>query len=58
MAAVALVTAARSTIFLAPGVRFDADQAVVGLMATHISEGRAFPLFWGSSGNRVGDVKA
>ena len=31
---------------MAPGVRFDADQAVVGLMAKHISEGRAFPLFF------------
>ena len=46
MAAVVVVTAARSAIFLAPGVRFDADQAVVGLMAKHISEGRAFPLFF------------
>ena len=31
---------------MAPGVRFDADQAVVGLMAKHISEGRAFPVFF------------
>lgn len=46
MAAVVLVTAARSTMFLAPGVRLDSDQAVVGLMAKHISEGRAFPLFF------------
>ena len=46
VAAVVLVTAARCTMFLAPGVRFDSDQAVVGLMAKHISEGRAFPLFF------------
>lgn len=33
-----------------PGVRFDADQAIVGLMAKHISEGRAFPIyFYGQS---------
>ena len=25
---------------------FDSDQAVTGLMAKHISEGRAFPIFW------------
>ncbi len=25
---------------------FDSDQAVTGLMAKHISEGRAFPVFW------------
>ena len=37
---------APSAIFMAPGVRFDADQAVVGLMAAHISEGRAFPVFF------------
>jgi hypothetical protein len=27
-------------------VHFDSDQAIVGLMAKHISEGRAFPLFF------------
>ncbi len=37
---------ARAVPFMAPGVRFDADQAVVGLMAKHISEGRAFPVFF------------
>ena len=31
---------------MVPGVRFDADQAIVGLMAKHISEGRAFPVFF------------
>ena len=25
---------------------FDSDQAITGLMAKHISEGRAFPVFW------------
>ena len=35
---------------MVPGVRFDADQAIVGLMAKHISEGRAFPVhFYGQS---------
>ncbi len=37
---------ARAVPFMAAGVRFDADQAVVGLMAKHISEGRAFPVFF------------
>ncbi len=46
----ALAVVARSAPFMAPGVRFDADQAVVGLMAKHISEGRAFPVyFYGQS---------
>ena len=43
---VAAVAIARSVVFMMPGVRFDADQAVVGLMAKHISEGRAFPVFF------------
>ncbi len=47
---VALVVAARGVLFMQPGVRFDADQAIVGLMAKHISEGRAFPIyFYGQS---------
>jgi hypothetical protein len=29
-----------------PAAHFDSDQAIVGLMAKHISEGRAFPLFF------------
>jgi len=29
-----------------PGAHFDSDQAIVGLMAKHISEGRAFPLYF------------
>lgn len=33
-------------MFMAPGVRMDADQAIVGLMAKHIAEGRAFPVYY------------
>ena len=37
---------ARSLVFLIwPTAYFDSDQAVFGLMATHISEGRAWPMF-------------
>jgi hypothetical protein len=37
---------ARSAVFLIwEHASFDSDQAIFGLMATHISEGRAFPLF-------------
>jgi len=44
----AALVAVRAVPFMAPGVRLDADQAVVGLMAKHISEGRAFPVhFYG-----------
>jgi hypothetical protein len=25
---------------------FDSDQAITGLMAKHLAEGRAFPVFW------------
>jgi hypothetical protein len=33
-----------------PSVHFDSDQAIIGLMAKHVSEGRAFPLyFYGQS---------
>src|SRR3954463_2817395 len=43
----ALIVAARSAVFVfAPGAHFDADQAVTGLMAKHLSELRAFPVFW------------
>ena len=28
------------------GLHFDSDQAVVGLMAKHVSEGRAWPLYY------------
>jgi hypothetical protein len=46
LAAAALLVAARGALFMVPGLRFDADQGIVGLMAKHISEGRAFPLFF------------
>jgi hypothetical protein len=46
LAVAALVVVARGVPFMAPGVRFDADQAVMGLMAKHIAEGRAFPLYF------------
>jgi hypothetical protein len=40
------VALARSTVFLAwPESYFDSDQAVFGLMARHLAELRAFPLF-------------
>ena len=36
----------RSAIFVFwPQSYFDSDQAIFGLMAKHIAEGRAFPLF-------------
>jgi hypothetical protein len=49
--AVVLATAAlvvlRSYIFVRYGPAFfDSDQAIVGLMAKHLSEGRGFPLFY------------
>jgi hypothetical protein len=38
---------ARSIVFLSwEQASFDSDQAVTGLMAKHLSEGRAFPLFY------------
>ena len=42
--AVALVLL-RSAVFVLFESNFDSDQALIGLMAKHISEGRAFPLF-------------
>jgi hypothetical protein len=42
----AVLVLARSVVFaFAPQAFFDADQGVMGLMAKHLSEGRAFPLF-------------
>jgi hypothetical protein len=50
LAVVVLVVAAvliRTAVFVCwEHSSFDSDQAVVGLMAKHISEGRAFPLFF------------
>ena len=46
-ALVVCVVLFRSGVFvLWPQAHFDADSAVTGLMALHISEGRAFPVFW------------
>jgi hypothetical protein len=46
LAAVLALAAARSAAFvLWPPLHFDADQAVIGLMAKHLLEGRAFPVF-------------
>jgi len=46
MAIAALVIVVRSAIFVFwEQAEFDSDQAVIGLMAKHLSEGRAFPLF-------------
>jgi hypothetical protein len=40
------IVAARSAVFLVwPESYFDADQAIVGLMAKHLAELRAFPMF-------------
>jgi hypothetical protein len=42
-----LLVVARSYVFAAyEHSFFDSDQAIVGLMAKHLSEGRAFPLFF------------
>lgn len=41
-----LMVLARSWVYLwFPHASFDSDQAIVGLMAKHLSEGRAFPLY-------------
>jgi hypothetical protein len=42
----AVLTAARCASFVVfEGVRFDSDQALIGLMALHLVEGRALPVF-------------
>ena len=42
-----LLVIARSGVFLVwEQAHVTSDQAIVGLMATHIAEGRAFPLFF------------
>jgi hypothetical protein len=47
VAALAALVAARSAVFvLWPQAHFDSDQAVTGLMAKHLAELRAFPVFW------------
>ena len=45
--AVAALVLFRSGVFtLWPQAHFDADSAITGLMAKHLAEGRAFPLFY------------
>jgi hypothetical protein len=45
--ALAVLVVARSLVFVFwPASQFDSDQAVTGLMATHLAELRAFPVFW------------
>jgi hypothetical protein len=47
LAVLTALVIARSAVFVFwPQSHFDSDQAVTGLMATHLSELRAFPLFW------------
>ena len=42
-----VLTIARSAVFVFAGTsHFDADQAVTGLMAKHLSELRALPVYW------------
>jgi hypothetical protein len=46
-ASVSAIVLARAAVFLvSPESYFDSDQAVVGLMAKHLSELRAFPVFF------------
>lgn len=46
---------ARSLVFLVyEQSLFDSDQAIVGLMAKHLAEGRAFPLFYYGQGFLLG----
>jgi hypothetical protein len=45
--ALSALVVARSAVFVfSAGSQFDSDQAVTGLMAKHLSELRAFPVFW------------
>src|SRR5437764_3155043 len=46
MAAVLLVLVRSAAMLAFVQLDFDSDQAIVGLMAKHLSEGRAFPLFF------------
>src|SRR5437764_9805843 len=47
VAAAAAIIAIRSIVWICfEQSDFDSDQAVVGLMAKHLAEGRAFPLFF------------
>src|SRR6185503_11875826 len=45
--ALAALVVLRSLVFVGwPASHFDSDQAVTGLMAKHLAELRAFPVFW------------
>jgi hypothetical protein len=44
--AAAIVAFRALVLLMFEQVAFDSDQAIVGLMATHLSQGRAFPLFF------------
>ena len=45
--AVTVLVILRSLVFVFwPAAHFDSDQAITGLMAKHLSELRAFPVFW------------
>jgi hypothetical protein len=47
LAALTALVLLRSAVFVfSPASHFDSDQAVTGLMAKHLSELRAFPVFW------------
>jgi hypothetical protein len=47
LAVLTVLVIARSAVFVFwPQSHFDSDQAVTGLMAKHLSEFRAFPVFW------------
>ena len=46
LAAVVLVTLRCAPFILFEQLHFDSDQAVVGLMAKHLVEGRTFPIFF------------
>jgi len=47
LAAACLLVVGRGFVFVAfEHAHFDSDQAIVGLMAKHLAEGRAFPLFF------------
>ena len=47
LAALASLVVVRSAVFVFwPAAHFDSDQAITGLMAKHLAELRAFPVFW------------
>jgi hypothetical protein len=47
LAVAAALVALRALVFLLfEQLAFDSDQAIIGLMARHLSQGRAFPLFF------------